>query len=425
MAMHIRASAADCRRQVCRLKPTAAREREPVLDALRGFAIFGILLVNIEVMRGPDWLVLMGGGSAPEAGLTDNLVQFVVGWLATGKFISSLAILFGVGAALIAARALRAGESPRPLLARRYAWLMVFGIGHMLLYPGDILFLYGLTGLALLAFVMLPLRAILSWSAAILAAFTALGLRYWAADDSRYDDEAAADSLDSSIDEVRAETVAAFATGSWGDMLAAHVSQSLLLQSAQLFVLPWVLALFLFGFAITRAGILGSLGAHRALLRRGAFMGLAVGLPANIVLGFAGPLSGFSGPAETEPIWMTRWTVLAQLMGAPVLAVGYLCAVSLLCVRGGANWPLVAVGRMALTAYLLQSALALAVFGGLRLYDQLSSTSALLLVAGIWAVVLVICPLWLRWFQLGPAEWLWRSLTYGRAQAMRTQRDVS
>jgi uncharacterized protein len=77
---------------------------------------------------------------------------------------------------------------------------------------------------------------------------------------------------------------------------------------------------------------------------------------------------------------------------------------------------------MAFTAYVLQSALVLAVFAGLRLYDRLSSTSALIVVLAIWVVLLVFCPLWLRRFQFGPAEWLWRSLTYARAQPLRTRR---
>jgi uncharacterized protein len=75
---------------------------------------------------------------------------------------------------------------------------------------------------------------------------------------------------------------------------------------------------------------------------------------------------------------------------------------------------------MALTAYLMQSVLALAVFGGLRLYDMLSTASALLVVAAIWTVLLIGCPLWLRAFRIGPAEWLWRSLTYGRLQPARS-----
>jgi uncharacterized protein len=77
---------------------------------------------------------------------------------------------------------------------------------------------------------------------------------------------------------------------------------------------------------------------------------------------------------------------------------------------------------MALTAYLLESALTLAVFAGLRLYDRLSTASALLVVFAIWAILLAICPLWLRRFRLGPVEWLWRSLTYGRLEALRVTR---
>ena len=100
------------------------------------------------------------------------------------------------------------------------------------------------------------------------------------------------------------------------------------------------------------------------------------------------------------------------------LAVGYLCALSLWLLRRGVISPLAAVGRMALTAYVLESALALALFGGLRLYDRLSTSAALLVVGGIWTVLLIVCPLWLGRFQLGPLEWLWRSLTYGRVQRL-------
>jgi uncharacterized protein len=406
--------------------PTTPSEREPILDALRGFAILGILLVNIEVMRGSEWLVAMGGGSVAASALPDRIVQFAIGWLASGKFLSSLAILFGIGAALIAARSWRAGESPRPLLTRRYVCLMLFGIAHMLFFPGDILFLYGFTGVILLAFVTLRVGTLLGWSAALLAAYSALSLRYWAivyrSDVLRTGVEPPADSFTTFFDELRAQTVAAFTAGGWSDIFAAQARQAMLLQMAQLSALPWVLALFLFGFAIARADMLKDLAKHRALLRRGALIGLALGLPANIGLGLIGPLAAFGAPPQTEPIWVTRWASFGQTIGAPVLAVGYLCALALFCLRRGAIGPLVAVGRMALTAYLLQSALALGVFAGLRLYDRLSSASALLVVGAIWAVLLVICPLWLRRFRLGPVEWLWRSLTYGRAQTLLVAR---
>jgi uncharacterized protein len=409
------------------MTPTTPSEREPVLDALRGFAILGILLVNIEVMRGSDWLVAMAGGSVAASALPDRIVQFAIGWLATGKFISSLAILFGIGAALIAGRSLRAGESPRPLLIRRYVCLIAFGIAHMLLFPGDILFLYGVTGLILLAFVTLHVRTLLAWSATLLAVFSVMSLRQWAlvyrTDAFRSGVEPTPDSFTTFLDQLRADTVVAFTTGEWSDIFAVHAWQAFLLQTSQLSALPWVLALFLFGFAIARTGMLNDLGKHRALLRRGALIGLVLGLPANIGLGLIGPLAAFGAPPLSEPIWVTRWAAFAQTIGAPVLAVGYACALALFWLRRGAMRPLVAVGRMALTAYLLQSALTLAVFAGLRLYDRLSTASALLVVGAIWAVLLVICLLWLRWFRLGPVEWLWRSLTYGRIEALRVARE--
>jgi uncharacterized protein len=383
--------------------------------------VLGILLVNIEVMRGPEWLVLMGGGAAASADLSDAIVQFAVGWLGTAKFISSLAILFGVGAAFIASRSLASGRSPRPLLARRYLALMVFGAAHMLIFPGDILFLYGVTGFTLLAFIHLEVSALLALSATLLLVFTGFALSYRSSSEGLVTD-AGDHAFESATDALREQSLAAYANGTFAEILSAHASQAIFLQSGQLLALPWILALFLFGYSIARAGLVNGLGERRPLLRAGAWIGLGVGLPANIGVGFVGALAGFGARPEVHASGITLWGDFGQIIGAPVLAVGYLCALALLFAERATPHALVAAGRMALTAYLLQSALALAVFGGLRLYDRLSSTSALLVVGAIWALTLWLCPLWLRHFRIGPAEWLWRSLTYGRWQPLRRSR---
>ena len=99
------------------LAPQAVRE--PILDVLRGFAILGILLVNVQFMRGTEWM--LEGASPPPSSSAEAIARFLIGWLASGKFLSSLALLFGFGAALIGARAHARSESPRPVLARRYA----------------------------------------------------------------------------------------------------------------------------------------------------------------------------------------------------------------------------------------------------------------------------------------------------------------
>lgn len=406
------------------LNPTAPAEREPVLDVLRGFAILGILLVNVQVMRGPEWLIRVGGESVePPIALIDRVVQFAVGWLAAGKFVSSLAFLFGIGAALIAARISQAGRSPRPLLARRYAWMMAFGLAHMLVYPGDILFVYGVAGIALLAFVRLSARTVMLWAVAIFAAYTALGIGYLASIPEAHASfggiEPATEGFDGYAHAQYADALAAFGTGSFGDIAVVHVAHALVLQSMQLLGLPWILALFLFGYAAGLGGIVNDLRAHRKLLASGAWLGLTVGLPLNIGIGLTGPLASWGPPPESEPAWITQWAAIGELVGEPMLALGYLCALSLICLRRGVILPLAAVGRMALTAYLLQSALALCVFGGLRLYDQLTPAAALLVVFAIWTLLLIACPLWLRAFRFGPVEWLWRSLTYGRVQSIR------
>ena len=403
------------------LTPTAAREREPILDVLRGFAILGILLVNVEFMRGTEWMAA-AGDPAPDARTTADIVaQFVIGWLASGKFLSSLAILFGIGAAMIAARARKAGASPRPLLARRYAWLMLFGLAHMLLlYPGDILLIYGLTGSILLAFVNLRVRAIVAWAAGLLAFYTLTGVRYarlYAYSASTFVDSAAESSVDP-LHGLRARSIEAFAQGSYLDIVSVHAAQALTLQGYQVAALPWILALFLIGYAVGRSGFLEDLAAHRPLLRLLAIAGIAGGLAANIAVGLGGPLGAYAGSVDPRAIGTLVAATLGQSLGAPLLAIGYLCTLSLYCLARGPIRPLAAVGRMALTAYLLQSALALSVIAGLRLYDQLSTTASLLIVAGTWTVLLVACPLWLRHFQYGPVEWLWRSLSYGRMQPM-------
>jgi uncharacterized protein len=407
------------------LRPTAPAQREPILDVLRGFALLGILLVNVELMRGSDIYAVFSGDAPAVGSAGDELTRFAVGWLVTGKFVSSFALMFGIGAALIVGRAHRAGRAPRRLLARRYGWLMVFGLAHMvLLFPGDILFAYGLAGLLLLPFVQVGPRVAAWWGIALVLATAALVVVLTAAGgagppDAGVDDPYTASFLE--FVESRAEfAVAARQDGPYADVVVANAWEALLVQTGALLVLPWILGMFLLGFAAGRAGLVADLRGHAPLLRRGALVGLSVGLVANLPLGLAGPLAGSAGPAETGSVVWGVLAAAAQLAAAPVLAVGYLCLLTLLCLRIGAIGPLASVGRMALTAYLLQSVLAAVVFAGFGLYDRLGSAQALLVVVVVWSVLLVGCPLWLRGFRFGPVEWLWRTLTYGERQALRT-----
>lgn len=403
--------------------PTKAREREPILDVCRGFALLGILLINIELMRGAD--LLRGiGGEVSEPGAADEVVGFLTGWLAAGKFISSFSIMFGLGAALIAGKLWRLGRSPRGLLARRYAFLLLLGLLHMfLLFPGDILFAYGIAGMLLLAFVGVRARTAVWWSGGILAVLLVLGLGLSALMGllpAPPAEDPTTVAMEDFFAEREAAAVAAHREGSYGDVVVANAWEVLFVQGATFVLLPWILALFLFGFAVGQSGIIHDVEAHRARLRRALRVALPLGLVLNLPTGFLGPLAlGAGFQPDVEFSWVVFLSTGAQIIGAPILAVGYLSAVALLSLRFGVLRPLAAVGRMALTAYLLQSVLALLVFAGFGFYDRLGTAQAMLVVLGIWAVLLVVCPLWLRAFRFGPVEWLWRMWTYGARQPLR------
>jgi len=405
--------------------PTAPTEREPILDVQRGVALLGILLINIEYMRSAGFYDAFVG-VVPSVTSVDRVVQFGMGWLAAGKFLSMFAILFGVGAAMIADRALRARRSPQRLLARRYGLLVGLGLAHMvLLFPGDILFLYGLSGLALLPFVNKPARSVLRWGVGLVVGMTTLwavataAMAFAPAPPADHEGVVAQQEMFAGFQD---QAVAAFTQGSYLDVIGANVVQSTVLQAGQLMMLPWILGLFLLGFAATRSGMVGDLGGHHPLVRRIAAVGLGVGLPVNLLLGPVGPLWGGATLEQgADNPGLLVIIAVVQLLGAPLLAVGYLAGVALLVQRFGVPRRLAATGRMALTAYLSQSVLALVVFAGFGLYGQLGSATALLVVVGIWALLLVACPIWMRHFRFGPVEWLWRTATYGQRQPMRTR----
>src|SRR6056297_233971 len=383
-------------------------------------------------MRGPLLYDVLAGELPPPSDGLDRAVQFGVGWLAQGKFISSFAMLFGLGAAIIAGRAVASGRRPTGILAKRYAWLLVFGLAHMvLLFPGDILFVYGLTGMVLLAFLRAHQRTLLIWSGALLGAITlaTVGLAVLGAVLAGLGETTANDPFTGVFETFFARrgdaALAAHLDGSYLDIIGVHAVEAMIVQTGQVFVVPWLLALFLFGFAVGRTGIVTDLPRYRPQLRRAAWIGFGAGLPLTAAQGFVDPIVLVGGAAgEQVGVGLLALVTLGQQLGAPLLAVGYLAGVALLSLRFGVFRPLAAVGQMALSAYLAQSLLTLIVFAGFDQYGQLGPSEAMLVVVGVWGVLLIVCPLWLRAFRFGPVEWLWRTLTYGRGQPLRRQPEA-
>ncbi len=405
--------------------PVAPGERILAVDVIRGFALFGILLVNMAFFSAPFDAILMNTPWWPA--LPDRIVTFAVHALAEGKFYILFSLLFGLGMAIQMERAAARGRSFAGYYVRRLLVLLPIGLAHaLLLWYGDILTAYAVTGFLLLAFRRRRDRTILIWTAVIyVLPIVILGLLTGLLEVARHIPDAAAKmqqqfAAQQEIFRQRAaEAVENYAHGSWGAMFQQRLNDLGSVALGYLYIAPMVATMFLLGLYVGRRRILHEPEAHLPLLRRLAYWGLPLGLLCN--LGYAG---GIAATSRAEPTMIFYLAFVLQCIGAPALGFGY-AAVLVLLLRHE-RWrqrllPLAAVGRMALTNYLLQTLICTSIFYsfGLGLFNRIGPAYGLLLALTIYAAQVPLSTWWLGRFRFGPMEWLWRTLTYGKPQPMR------
>jgi uncharacterized protein len=392
-------------------------QRLPALDAVRGLALLGILMMNMEAFNGP--LLLSMTGIDPRWSGIDYAVDALVYVLVQGKFFPLFSLLFGIGYGLMSRRVAAAGQAIGPLHLRRMLALLVIGAVHaVLLWSGDILLIYALLGLMLPAFDALP-RRWLGVAGALGVALAAcamllLGGLYsaMAASSQAPMLEAARSALLASVD----EQWTVYAGGSYwqacvlrlGDV--ASSLQALLVAGAQ------ILGLFVVGMWLVHSGALDDCAGHARLWRRLRWVAWPLGL-AVCLLGVS--LSPYM-PLGQFGIKVAAAQVL-NMIGGSLMGIGYLAwgvhAAQLLA-------PLAAAGRMSLSTYLGQSLVCTLVFYGYGLgwFGQFSRLGEVLFALALFALQVLFAHVWLRHFRQGPVEWLWRAATYGRWPALRRQR---
>jgi uncharacterized protein len=413
------------------LAPVAAQDRIDVLDILRGFALFGVLLANVV------WFFSgFGDLSADEvrrlpAVVFDPVVLELGQFFVVNKFITIFSFLFGAGFALQMRRAEEREAPVRRLYVRRMLWLLAFGALHgTLVYYGDILHLYALLGLLLIGWVARSDRALIGWGLAFAIVLpVAVRAVLWGLPSltgGAVDPESA---FEARWDVARAQH-AAFAQGSYADIVRANAAdlRAWLTTDAALTTGLASFGKFLIGFWAGRSGILVRASAARAddddpavaFVRRALAWGLVVGVACEAVL-----LMDAAFPALDTETWGARVVETALWhAGVLALAMAYVCAIVLLVRRPDWSRTLqvfAPVGRMALTNYLGQSVICIFIFYGIGLgaYRRVGPTAALGISVAVFAAQAAASALWLRRFRYGPAEWAWRSLTYGRMQPFR------
>ncbi len=412
--------------------PLSAPERIETLDILRGFAIFAILIVNWTTD-----LLWNVGPSSRWTSLADQAAYWLVWLVLDEKSWPIFAFLFGLGFAVQMDRMEARGASVVRLYSRRLLVLFVIGSAHFILSERDIVFMY-----AMLGFLLLPVRKwrgqalLVTAVVCLLIPWTLNTVEGWR-QERRLANPAVAAAAVGEADQQRAVNAARWAdherilaTGSFSQIVRLRARAWRERVSSWRNYVNWLgdpFPPFLLGLYVGRRRILHNVTAHRHVIRRALLWSLVMGLVglAGLVSLLAGGYPVFHERLVTEPGFLGRQFLrLLERFGSPAIGFFYIGAIALLAERTGwKRWlrALAPVGRMALTNYLLQSVFfVLLFFGyGAGLFGRVGAFGGLLLAVPVVVIEIVLSRWWMRRFQFGPVEWLWRSLTYGTRQPMR------
>ncbi|MGC6399153.1 DUF418 domain-containing protein [Sphingomonas sp. FW199] len=404
---------------------TTGAARYSGLDAVRGVAVMGILLMNIVAFSMPQAAYFNPyayGGTDP-VNLGVYLVNFV---LFDGKMRGLFSFLFGASMLLIAKRAAETGGSAARTHYLRMAWLFAFGMAHLLLiWWGDILNHYALIGC--IAFLMryFSVRKLIWGGVGLLVVqlLVVLLLLGFAAAATQPD---AAPELAKAAGELRLgfgiplpnEIADALALhrGSYAGLVAYRFDKFLFSPIGGLLQFGWeTLAYMMFGMAAFKSGLLtGEWSASR--LRRTALIGFGIGLPAYVGIAYIMVHYDFG----MVPVIGASNVLTVPFR--PLMILGWACVIVDMTSRDGPlTRRLAATGRMAFTNYLMTSIVMTTLFYGygFGLFGYLNRWQIYIPVLGMWAAMLIWSPLWLSRYRFGPFEWAWRSLARWQVQPMR------
>ncbi len=400
--------------------PIDSSERSALLDSLRGWALFGILVANMVAFIGFSFLSETQR-SATIGSAFDDVAELLLEWLIVGKFYSIFSLLFGIGFAIQLERLERRGEGAGRYL-RRLAVLFLIGMAHLLLlWIGDIVALYALMGGGLLLFRRQSDRALIGWAVVLWLvpiAWSAL-IHFGGVNLAQPIFAEGLRTLTAMGVDLNAGPLKDYRDAGFLAALAFRPGEALIRLSDLVYQMRFtkVLGMFLIGLWVGRNAVYANLDRYAPLLRRVAKLGFAIGLPISFAKAV---LVMWPGDARPTIEFLAE---AAYVLGTPTLALGYAAGFALLW-RAGRDrllaWAAPA-GRMALTNYLMQTILqSLLFYGwGLALIGRFGLVFIYPISLALFATQIAYSRWWLAHFRFGPVEWLWRSLTYGRAQPMR------
>ena len=400
--------------------PASEAERILALDVLRGVAVLGILVMNIQYFSQIAAAYMNPTATGPLAG-SEYWIWLLTHVFADEKFMAIFSMLYGAGMILFTSRIEARGARPFPVFLRRSLWLFVFGLLHAyLLWSGDILVSYAICGLAVYRLRKLPQERLIIAGLIIVGIGSALALangwsmQYWPA-----------------------ETVNGLRQGIWRPSAAKVAAEIAGYRGGWLAQMPWRAAnslmdetqglLFL---TLWRAGGLMLVG--MGLYKCGMITG-SLPLPTYRKLGLGGllfglPLIAFGVHRNFQEHWDIHYSFFIgsqfNYWGSLGIALAWICLVMIACkiqhMRHGVI-VLAMMGRMAFSNYILETLICTTIFygHGFGMFAKVDRLHGQMIVLAMWAAMLILSQLWMRSYYFGPLEWLWRSLTYGEMEPFR------
>lgn len=393
--------------------PVAPEERQPLIDALRGIALAGVLLANLGYLSLYEFMPDAARATLPSAA-ADTWVLKLMEWGVGAKAITVFSLLFGLGFAIQLERAEARGAQGLPRYLRRLGWLLVIGLLHSyLIWWGDILTVYATVGLMMVLFRHASNRVLVSaglFIAVLLPGAIGPWINPW---------------LDAEVRRapLYAHSLLAFSSDSWRETFMANLALVNWVRLTNWSLVCFVLGRFLLGYWAGRIRLLQRPDEHRPLLRK-LFIGAAI---AALLAALALYAIDTFVPAWREAAGWRYLRNIAFRLQPLALGSAYAAGFVLLFLR--APWQrwlgvFAPLGRMALTNYLMQSVIGVVLFYGIGLGIGPWTGAAGWVMAwvGILGAQILFSHYWLAHFRYGPCEWAWRSLTYGQLQPMRLPR---
>lgn len=425
--------------------PVAENERISAIDAVRGFALLGILLMNIIpfAMNGAayDDPTVIGGSTGPNL-----IVWAVLHVLAEGKMRCLFSLVFGTSTILLTSRLEASGRPAADIYYRRTIWLLLFGIADAyLLWLGDILYPYALCGFLLYPFRNMKAQGLLTIGSAFLVATSVayVGSSYDTKEkieqgraaigaetsgkkltrDQRDDKQKYEDWLRfSHPDKDEIEKDRKRWTGTPFEVISRRAELVGEFHGKPYYSpMNWdIWSMMFIGMGLYKLGILAgkrSAGWYARLM----LIGYGIGVPLNTWTAWEIIRRNF------DPVAHDLFSSTYDL-GRLSVAFGHLGLVMLLCrtnTMRSLMSRLAAIGQTALSNYILHSVICCIIFTGygFRLYDTMQRYQVYYVVAAIWVVNLTVSPIWLKHYRFGPMEWAWRSLTYWKRQPFRRRTE--